>query len=67
MDRYEIRIVKAGRLPFINEISQVSDYAAIRRACRLAKDGDTVEVWRGLECVYATKQLAPQVCSRHHG
>ncbi len=67
MDSYQIRIVKTGRVPFINESSQVSDYAAIRRACRLAEDGDTVEVWRGLECVYATKQLASHVHSRHHG
>ena len=67
MDSYEIRIVKTGRLPFIKESSQVSDYAAIRRACRLAEDGDTVEVWRGLECVYATKQSAARALPRHHG
>jgi len=34
--------------------SQASDHAAIRRAKSLIEDGDQVEVWRGLDCVYAT-------------
>jgi hypothetical protein len=67
MDIYEIRKVKTGRPPLINQSTQVGDYAAIRRASRLAEDGDTVEVWRGLECVYATKQMVAREQSRHHG
>ncbi|MBN9544661.1 MAG: hypothetical protein J0I19_04255 [Alphaproteobacteria bacterium] len=40
--------------PVIYACSQASDHAAIRRAKSLIEDGDQVEVWRGLDCVYAT-------------
>jgi uncharacterized protein YkvS len=30
-----------------------SAFAAIRRAVSLAEVGDMVEVWQGLQCVYA--------------
>ncbi len=33
--------------------SHISDHAAIRRAQSLVEDGDMVEVWRGLDCVYS--------------
>ena len=55
MDAYEIRIVKKQQpSPVIYACSQASDHAAIRRAKSLIEDGDQVEVWRGLDCVYAT-------------
>ncbi|MEO8896668.1 MAG: hypothetical protein ABI450_12385 [Rhizomicrobium sp.] len=55
MDAYEIRIVKKQKnSPVIYACSQASDHAAIRRAKSLIEDGDQVEVWRGLDCVYAT-------------
>ena len=55
MDAYEIRIVKKqNRSAVIYACSQASDHAAIRRARSLVEDGDLVEVWRGLDCVYAT-------------
>ena len=55
MDAYEIRIVKRQQVsPVIHACSQASDHAAIRRAKSLLEDGDQVEVWRGLDCVYAT-------------
>jgi len=54
LDAYEIRIVKKQRKsPVIYACSQASDHAAIRRARSLIEDGDLVEVWRGLDCVYA--------------
>ena len=54
MDAYEIRIVKKeGKGPVIYACSLVSDHAAIRRAESLIGDGDLVEVWRGLDCVYS--------------
>lgn len=55
MDAYEIRIVRKLQVsPVIYACSQASDHAAIRRAKSLIEDGDQVEVWRGLDCVYAT-------------
>ncbi len=53
MDAYEIRIMrKETACPWSNACSQVNDHAAIRRAKSLIEEGDGVEVWRGLECVY---------------
>jgi hypothetical protein len=54
LDTYEIRIVKKQATgPMIYACSLVSDHAAIRRAQSLTEDGDIVEVWRGLDCVYS--------------
>ena len=54
MHAYEIRIVKKqSQMPVIYACDQASDHAAIRRAKSLIEDGDGVEVWRGLDCVYA--------------
>jgi hypothetical protein len=54
LDAYEIRIVKKqAKAPMIYACSLVSDHAAIRRAQSLTEDGDLVEVWRGLDCVYS--------------
>jgi hypothetical protein len=54
LDAYEIRIVKKqAKAPMIYACSLVSDHAAIRRAQSLVEDGDMVEVWRGLDCVYS--------------
>ena len=59
MDAYEIRIVKKQkRSPVIYACSQASDHAAIRRARSLIEEGDLVEVWRGLDCVYTTRMSA---------
>jgi hypothetical protein len=55
LDAYEIRIVKKlAKSPMIYACSLVSDHAAIRRAQSLTEDGDLVEVWRGLDCVYSS-------------
>ena len=54
MENYEIRIVKEGRRPIIYACPHASDHAAIRRAQGLAAEHDKVEVWRGLDCIYAT-------------
>lgn len=58
MDAYEIRIVKKQKVSTVTyACSQASDHAAIRRAKSLVEDGDQVEVWRGLDCVYATSPI----------
>ena len=65
MDAYEIRIVKKQHpSALVYACSQVNDHAAIRRAKSLSEEGDVVEVWRGLDCVYTTQSsIAPS--SRH--
>jgi hypothetical protein len=52
MQDYEIRLL-GSNTPSIHLTSQASDFAAIRRALRLAAKADGVEVWRGFDCVYA--------------
>lgn len=55
MEEYEIRITKKGdQKPQIIRAALASAYAAIRRAVKLAEDGDLIEVWLGLTCVYST-------------
>ena len=65
MQLYEIRILKTDRTASsIFMTSQASDYAAIRRALRLASDGNAIEVWRGMDCVYSDDDsLCPQSVS----
>jgi hypothetical protein len=52
MTNYEIRVIKRGFGATVYSSPQASDYAAIRRARLLAEEGDIVEVWRGLNCVF---------------
>ncbi len=51
MTTYEIRLIKRGSATVYSS-PQASDTAAIRRARLLAEDGNIVEVWRGLNCVF---------------
>jgi hypothetical protein len=60
MQLYEIRLLKAdGKPSSVFATSQASDYAAVRRALRLAAEQDGVEVWRGMECVYSDDRRYP--------
>ena len=55
MDKYEIRITKRGaRTPLVFDVALASAHAAIRRSIKLAEEGDVIEVWLGLNCVYAS-------------
>jgi hypothetical protein len=55
MDKYEIRVTKkGGKTPLIFGAVLASAHAAIRRAIRLGEEGDLIEVWLGLTCVYAS-------------
>ena len=54
LDNYEIRIVKKSKAIFVYACPHASDYAAVRRAQSLVEEGDEVEVWRDLDCVYST-------------
>lgn len=60
MDAYEIRIMKKqNSTPVIYACSQVNDHAAIRRAKSMMEEGDLVEVWRGVDCVYTLRASPP--------
>jgi hypothetical protein len=73
MQDYEIRLL-GSTTPSIHLTSQASDFAAIRRALRLAAQADGaphgvpqgVEVWRGFDCVYAgsTAKIPRHVTNR---
>jgi hypothetical protein len=52
MQDYEIRVIRKGTGATVYVIPQVSDFAAIRKAKLLSEEGDLVEVWRGLNCVF---------------
>jgi hypothetical protein len=61
MSSYEIRLCKReGIASEVIRVRRVSDFAAIRNARAIAKAGDSVEVWRGSECIYTgANQVAP--------
>jgi hypothetical protein len=55
MDKYEIRITKKGaKTPLIFNAALASAHAAIRRAIKLAEEGDVIGVWLGFTCIYAS-------------
>ncbi len=54
MDTYEIRVLTRDyETSRICVTVQASVFAAIRRAQATAQGGEGVEVWRGLDCIYA--------------
>ena len=55
MTNYEIRIIrKSDNTHLLVTSNLMGDHAAVRRARLLAGDGDLVEVWRGMTCIYST-------------
>jgi DNA-binding transcriptional regulator/RsmH inhibitor MraZ len=56
MDNYEIRIVKRDQAGAVHRSEHINDHAAIRRGQILAEVGDQVEIWRGAQCVYASRK-----------
>jgi hypothetical protein len=57
MIQYEIRILRSSGLPLTFLTGFVSDFAAIRQAQRLIDEGDEVEVWRELVCLYDSRRV----------
>jgi hypothetical protein len=54
MHIYEIRITRQRfQGPDIFRSAHISDFAAVRRAHLLAGAGAAIEVWRGMECIFA--------------
>jgi hypothetical protein len=54
MITYAIRIMRPDGQALVVESRFLGDHAAIRRAQTLAMEGDGLEVWRGMVCVYQT-------------
>jgi len=60
MSRYEFRILQAeGRKPQIVECQQSCDFAAILYAKRQFPLIHGIEIWRGMECIYARYPCFP--------
>lgn len=55
MYQYQIRVTDERQRPFLIWVSPASTYRALSRLRELARDGDTVEVWRNDECVHREK------------
>jgi len=54
MKNYEIRIFRdVKQEPAVIKSSFFGDYAAYVRALFLSRNGDQVEVWRNMRCIYA--------------
>lgn len=54
MNRYEFRILNPqGNLAHVLGCNQTSDFAAVRYATARMPPNGGVEVWRGMECIYA--------------
>lgn len=53
MESYDTRLRKqAGGATFVYCTIKESDVAAIQAAREMADDGDTMEVWKGMSCIY---------------
>jgi len=60
MEVYEIRICKGLRGPAsIYRTLQDSDLAAITVALRAAGESDSLEVWKGMDCIHRRSRNAP--------
>ena len=55
MDNYEIRIIRGKGGPIHYMGPQLNDQAAVRQATLLAREQDTVEVWRDQTCLFVHK------------
>jgi len=51
MAEYEIRLRKSAQTSIFRTV-QTSDFAAISCARKVAADGDSVEVWKGMERIF---------------
>jgi hypothetical protein len=52
MEKYEIRLVRKNGGPVVYASTYISDYAAVRGARILAAAEDSIEIWRGMHCIY---------------
>ena len=59
MEKYEIRLVRKEGGPVVYASTYISDYAAVRGARSLAAAEDSIEIWRGMHCIYRDPFRAP--------
>ena len=55
MPNYEIRLRKQDGGTCAYQTNRASDFAAIRTARSIAADGDAVEVWKDMDCIYSSQ------------
>jgi hypothetical protein len=55
MPNYEIRLRKQHGGTCAYRANRVSDFAAIHTAHSIAADGDAVEVWKDMDCIYSSQ------------
>jgi hypothetical protein len=54
MQEYELRIYRSERIPTLVAMgSYLSDFAAVRAARTLCREGHAAEVWRDDVCIFA--------------
>lgn len=60
MAQYEIRVLKqSGAESLVYACQFFTDRAAVRGAEQIARaSGESLEVWRGMECIYCSRGLA---------
>lgn len=56
MQQYEIRVVRRSGAPLIYNVGLVNDFAAIRKGQMLIDEGEYVEVWREMTCIYDSRK-----------
>jgi hypothetical protein len=60
MQGYDIKILgRSGEVCLLVAENHSSDFAAIRAAKKLCRDGDTIEVWRDDGCIYSERPRKP--------
>ena len=55
MPNYEIRLRKQQGGTCAYRANRVNDLAAIRSARSIAAEGDAVEVWKDMDCIYSSQ------------
>ena len=55
MPNYEIRLRKQGGGTCAYRANRASDFAAISTARSIVADGDAVEVWKEMDCIYSSQ------------
>lgn len=59
MKEYELKVFGDGKPAVILSVRLGSDFAAVRRAVSLCQDGQGIEVWRGMDCIFARPPSLP--------
>jgi len=58
LPNYEFRLRKQIGRTCAYRANRVSDLAAIRTARSIAAEGDAVEVWKDMDCIYSSQSAS---------